>query len=119
LKTAGIEAAFVYAYPRKSRPFYTLPAEGNRTHAFDRLFLGLEITSGGMRINRYDEIVESAKAFGLDPAGLADYLVIFRYGCSPHGGFAIRRARITQKLHGLASVKEASLFPRDRKRTRP
>jgi nondiscriminating aspartyl-tRNA synthetase len=110
LKTAGIEAAFVYSYPRKSRPFYTLPAEGNRTHAFDLLFRGLEITSGGMRINRYDEIVESAKAFGL---------VIFRYGCPPHGGFAIRRARITQKYHGLASVKEASLFPRDRKRTRP
>ena len=119
LKTAGIEAVFVYAYPRKSRPFYTLPAEGNRTHAFDLLFRGLEITSGGMRINRYDDIVESAKAFGLDPAGLADYLAIFKYGCPPHGGFAIGLERITQKLLGLASVKEASLFPRDRKRMRP
>jgi nondiscriminating aspartyl-tRNA synthetase len=119
LKTAGIESVFVYAYPRKSRPFYTLPAEGNRTHAFDLLFRGLEITSGGMRINRYEDIVESAKAFGLEPAGLSDYLSIFKYGCPPHGGFAIGLERLTQKLLGLASVKEASLFPRDRKRMRP
>jgi aspartyl/asparaginyl-tRNA synthetase len=46
-----------------------------------------------MRINRYEDVVESAKAFGLE--------------------------RFTQKLLGLASVKEASLCPRDRKRTRP
>jgi nondiscriminating aspartyl-tRNA synthetase len=119
LKQAGIEACFVYAYPRKSRPFYTMPAENNRTRAFDLLFRGLEITSGGMRINRYDEIIENAKAFGLDPSGLADYMSVFKYGCPPHGGFAIGLERLTQKLLGLASVKEASLFPRDRKRTRP
>jgi nondiscriminating aspartyl-tRNA synthetase len=118
-KEAGIEAVFVYAYPRKSRPFYTHPAENNRTRAFDLLFRGLEVTSGGMRINRYDELVESAKAFGLDPSGLSDYLSIFRYGCPPHGGFAIGLERLTQKVMGLSSVKEAALFPRDRKRTRP
>jgi len=119
LAQAGIEACFVYAYPRKSRPFYTMPAENNRTRAFDLLFRGLEITSGGMRINRYDQIIENAKAFGLDPAGLADYMSVFKYGCPPHGGFAIGLERLTQKLMGLASVKEAALFPRDRKRTRP
>ena len=118
-KQAGIEAVFVHTYPRKSRPFYTMPAEANRTRAFDLLLRGLEITSGGMRINRYDELVESARLFGLEPAGLADYLAVFKYGCPPHGGFAIGLERLTQKLLGLASVKEASLFPRDRKRTRP
>jgi nondiscriminating aspartyl-tRNA synthetase len=119
LQEAGIEACFVYAYPRKSRPFYTMPAETTRTRAFDLLFRGLEITSGGMRINRYDELVENAKAFGLDPSGLADYMSVFKYGCPPHGGFAIGLERLTQKLLGLSSVKEATLFPRDRKRTRP
>jgi nondiscriminating aspartyl-tRNA synthetase len=118
-KEAGIEAAFVYGYPRKSRPFYTFPAENNRTHAFDLLFRGLEVTSGGMRINRYDMLVENAKTFGLDPAGLSDYLSIFKYGCPPHGGFAIGLERLTQKVLGLANVKEAALFPRDRKRTKP
>jgi nondiscriminating aspartyl-tRNA synthetase len=119
MRTAGIEAAFVYAYPRKSRPFYTHPAEDNKTRAFDLLFRGLEVTSGGMRINGYDLLVENARAFGLDPSGLADYLSIFKYGCPPHGGFAIGLERLTQKVLGLANVKEASLFPRDRKRTRP
>jgi nondiscriminating aspartyl-tRNA synthetase len=119
LRSAGIEAVFVHSYPRKSRPFYTFPAENNKTRAFDLLFRGLEITSGGMRINRYEELVANAKAFGLDPEGLSDYLTIFKYGCPPHGGFAIGLERLTQKVLNLGSVKEASLFPRDRKRTRP
>ncbi|HUI72838.1 MAG TPA: aspartate--tRNA(Asn) ligase [Spirochaetia bacterium] len=118
-KTSGVEACFVYAYPRKSRPFYTFPAENNKTKAFDLLFRGLEVTSGGMRINQYDMLVENANTFGLDPAGLSDYLSIFRYGCPPHGGFAIGLERLTQKILGLSNVKEATLFPRDRKRVRP
>jgi nondiscriminating aspartyl-tRNA synthetase len=118
-RTADIDAAFVYAYPRKARPFYTYPAENSKTKAFDLLFRGLEITSGGMRINGYDMLVENVKAFGLDPEGLTDYLSIFKYGCPPHGGFAIGLERLTQKILGLASVKEATLFPRDRKRVRP
>jgi nondiscriminating aspartyl-tRNA synthetase len=119
LKTAGIEAAFVFGYPRKSRPFYTYPADNNRTRSFDLLFRGLEVTSGSMRINQYDMLVENLKAFGLNPEGFADYLSIFKYGCPPHGGFAIGLERLTQKIMGLSSVKEATLFPRDRKRTRP
>jgi nondiscriminating aspartyl-tRNA synthetase len=118
-RSAGIDACFVYAYPRKSRPFYTFPAENNKTRAFDLLFRGLEVTSGGMRINRYDMILENAKAFGLDPAGLSDYLSIFKFGCPPHGGFAIGLERLTQKILGLSNVKEAALFPRDRRRVRP
>jgi nondiscriminating aspartyl-tRNA synthetase len=119
MKTAGIEAAFVYAYPRKSRPFYTFPAENNRTRSFDLLFRGLEITSGSIRINRYDMLMENLQSFDLNPEGLKDYLSIFKYGCPPHGGFAIGMERLTQKILGLTSVKEATLFPRDRKRTRP
>jgi nondiscriminating aspartyl-tRNA synthetase len=119
LKTAGIDAAFVYAYPRKARPFYTYPVDNNRTKSFDLLFRGLEITSGSIRINRYDMLVENLRAFDLNPDGFGDYLSIFKYGCPPHGGFAIGLERITQKILGLASVKEATLFPRDRKRIRP
>jgi len=118
-KTAGIEAVYVYAYPRKSRPFYTYPADNNRSKSFDLLFRGLEITSGSVRINRYDMLLENLKTFDLPAEGMADYLSIFKYGCPPHGGFAIGLERLTQKILGLTSVKEATLFPRDRKRTRP
>ena len=115
----GIGAVFVYGYPRRKRPFYTYPADGNRTMSFDLLFRGQEITSGGRRINDYATLVDSLRRFGLDPEAMRDYLSVFRYGCPPHGGFAIGLERLTQSILGLASVKQASLFPRDRKRVRP
>jgi nondiscriminating aspartyl-tRNA synthetase len=119
LQSAGVEAAYVYGYPRKSRPFYTQPAENNKTRSFDLLFRGLEVTSGSIRISQYDALVDNLKTLGLNPDGFADYLSIFRYGCPPHGGFAIGLERLTQKIMGLSNVKEATLFPRDRKRIRP
>ena len=115
----GIAAVFVYGYPRRKRPFYTYPSDGNRTMSFDLLFRGQEITSGGRRISDYATLVDSMRRFGLDPETMSDYLSVFRYGCPPHGGFAIGLERLTQTILGLASVKQASLFPRDRKRVRP
>jgi len=115
----GFDAVFVYAFPGRKRPFYTYPVENHKTMSFDLLFRGLEITTGGRRINEYPMLLESIERFHLDPEGLADYLDIFKYGCPPHGGFAIGLERLTQKILGLSNVKEASLFPRDRKRVRP
>ncbi|MFO8065264.1 MAG: amino acid--tRNA ligase-related protein, partial [Spirochaetia bacterium] len=114
----GIEAVFVYGFPRRKRPFYTYP-DGQKTKSFDLLFRGLEITTGGRRINEYDMLREILPKFNLTEEGMADYLEIFKYGCPPHGGFAIGLERLTQKILGLENVKQASLFPRDRKRTRP
>lgn len=54
-----------------------------KTMSFDLLFRGLEITSGSRRINEYDMLVENIKRFGLDPAGLAGYLEVFKYGAPP------------------------------------
>ncbi len=114
----GVEAVFVTAYPRKKRPFYTYP-DGIKTKSFDLLFRGLEITTGGQRIHEYDMLLETLPKFGLTEEGLGDYCTIFKYGCPPHGGFAIGLERLTQQILGLSNVKEASLFPRDRKRVRP
>lgn len=93
--------------------------ENHTTRSLDLLFRGLEITTGGQRINDYAMLLESVERFGLAADSLSDYLAIFKYGCPPHGGFAIGLERLTQKILGLDNVKEASLFPRDRKRTRP
>ncbi len=114
----GVELIFVHSFPRKKRPFYTYP-EGQKTKSFDLMFRGLEITTGGKRINEYDMLLENLPKFGLTEEGLSDYCTIFKYGCPPHGGFAIGLERLTQKILGLANVKEASLFPRDRRRVRP
>ncbi|MEM5947146.1 aspartate--tRNA(Asn) ligase [Spirochaetia bacterium 38H-sp] len=115
---AGIEAVFVHSFPRRARPFYTYP-DGRSTKSFDLLFRGLEITTGGRRINDYNMLKEVLPHFGLTEEGLGGYMDIFKYGCPPHGGFAIGLERLTQKILGLANVKEASLFPRDRKRVTP
>jgi nondiscriminating aspartyl-tRNA synthetase len=117
-ETAGVPAVFVTAFPRKKRPFYTFP-DGVKTKSFDLLFRGLEITTGGQRIHDYKMLLETLPKFGLTEEGLGDYCNIFRYGCPPHGGFAIGLERLTQQILGLQNVKEASLFPRDRRRVRP
>jgi nondiscriminating aspartyl-tRNA synthetase len=117
----GVEAAFVHGWPRKKRPFYTHPSlqDERTTMSFDLLFRGLEVTTGSRRIHLYPMLLENVARFGLSAESLADYLSIFKYGCPPHGGFAIGLERLTQKILGLANVKEASLFPRDRRRVRP
>ncbi|GHV40481.1 aspartate--tRNA(Asn) ligase [Spirochaetia bacterium] len=130
LREHGSDLAFVNAFPRRHRPFYTYPLEsvdegGAGEHAaaltmsFDAIFRGLEITSGSRRQHDYNALVEALPKFGLKPEDMAGYLAVFKYGCPPHGGFAIGCERLTQKLLGLANVKEASLFPRDRKRVEP
>lgn len=109
---------FITRYPRALRPFYTYP-EGETTRSFDLLFRGLEITSGGQRIHRYQDLVESLKAKGMDLENFQGYLEVFKYGMPPHGGFAIGAERLTQKLLGLPNVRYARAFPRDRHRLTP
>ena len=119
MREHGVEAIFVHGFLRKKRPFYTYPVDSRITKGFDCLFRGLEITTCSRRINEYRMLQDNVEMFGLKPEGLSDYLSIFKYGCPPHGGFAIGLERLTQKVLGLANVKEACLFPRDRRRVRP
>jgi nondiscriminating aspartyl-tRNA synthetase len=131
LRERGVDLVFVSRFPRRYRPFYTYPApasgspesgEGNAaslTMSFDALFRGLEITSGSRRHHDYNAFLEALPKFGLKSEDMAGYLLLLQYGCPPHGGFAVGLERLTQKILGLSSVKEASLFPRDRKRVEP
>jgi nondiscriminating aspartyl-tRNA synthetase len=126
LGESGVDLIFVNAFPRRYRPFYTYPlpgVEGEKapesfTMSFDCLFRGLEITTGGRRQHKYQALLEVLPKFVMKEADIAGYRA-FKYGCPPHGGFAIGCERLTQKILGLANVKEASLFPRDRKRVEP
>ncbi|HUW69351.1 MAG TPA: aspartate--tRNA(Asn) ligase [bacterium] len=115
----GSDLVFINEFPRRHRPFYTFPLDASRTMSFDAIFRGLEITTGGRRHNDYQALLDVLPKFGLKAEDLSDYLNVFKYGCPPHGGFAIGCERLTQKILGLSNVKEASLFPRDRKRVRP
>lgn len=115
----NIDLVYLTHYPREVRPFYAMPTKDGRTHSFDLLFRGLEVTTGGQRIHRTDELIEAMSKRGLNPENFADYLQCFRYGMPPHGGLAIGLERLTKQILGLASVKLATLFPRDRNRLTP
>ncbi|MFD3005632.1 aspartate--tRNA(Asn) ligase [Thermus tengchongensis] len=115
----GSDWLFITRYPKALRPFYTYPEPDGTTRSFDLLFRGLEITSGGQRIHRYPDLVESLRAKGMDLEGFKGYLEVFKYGMPPHGGFAIGAERLTQKLLGLPNVRYARAFPRDRHRLTP
>ncbi len=106
---------FVTHFPTAKRPFYTYRDEADPTYTkgFDLLFRGVEITTGAQRIHDYDALVASMKEKGLNPDKFSFYLQAFKYGMPPHGGFGMGLERLTQKLCGLANVKEATLFPRD------
>jgi nondiscriminating aspartyl-tRNA synthetase len=117
----GSEFLFVTHYGSEKRPFYAMddPEEPGLTLSFDLLFRGWEVTTGGQRLHRYEEYVAKMAARGLDPSAFTFYLEAFRYGMPPHGGMGLGLERLTARLLGLANIREATLFPRDRNRLVP
>ena len=92
------------------------PKDPEYTLSFDLLFRGLEIVTGGQRINEYDELLKNIKKFKIDPKDFQFYLQAFKYGLPPEGGFCMGGERMVKQILGLENVKEASLFPRDMER---
>jgi nondiscriminating aspartyl-tRNA synthetase len=111
----GSEFIFITHYPVSKRPMYTYEDENDAgfTKSFDLLFRGIEITSGGQRINNYDQLIASIERKGLDPEKFNYYLQAFKYGMPPHGGLGMGLERLTAKLVGVDNIREATLFPRD------
>jgi nondiscriminating aspartyl-tRNA synthetase len=114
----GSELVFITHYPVKKRPFYTFadPEDKEYTMSFDLLCRGLEITTGGRRINEYSKLVENIEKWGNKPEAFDFYLQAFKYGMPPEGGFAFGLERVTKQILGLENLREASFFPRDMER---
>ena len=112
---------FLTKYPVSKRPMYTMPDDDNKelTKSFDLIYDGLEITTGGQRINDYKMLKDNIIKFGLNPDDFDFYLESFKYGMPPHGGFAIGLERLTMKILKLTNIREATLIPRDMKRLTP
>lgn len=125
-ETGGSDFVFVTKYPRAARPFYTHAdhhADGSLnpdlTRGYDLLFRGIEITSGGQRIHDHAMLMDSIRAYKMNPDAMTGYSEVFKFGMPPHGGFAIGAERLTAKLLGIANVRYARAFPRDRHRLTP
>ena len=117
----GSEFVFVTHYSSEERPFYAKddPANNNTTLSFDLLFRGLEITTGGERIDGLEELTAKMKRRGMALEPFKHYLMIFKHGMPRHGGFAIGLERLTALLLGEENVRQGSLFPRDINRLAP
>lgn len=121
-KEKGSEAVFVTDFPLAAMKFYHRKNPDQDTVMWaDLLFRGLEIATAPERENNYQKMIEQMKFAGLDPQhpGYKYYLMAFRFGLPPHGGFGFGIDRFVQKIIGLSSVKEAVLFPRDINRLAP
>jgi nondiscriminating aspartyl-tRNA synthetase len=123
-KNLGSEAIFVVDWPASSMKFYHRKNAENPELAerADLLFRGIEIATISMRENRYEVLTEQLKTLaGGDPndQGFKYYMMAFKYGMPVHGGFGMGLERLTEKIVGLANIKEATLFPRDLKRLAP
>ncbi len=112
---------FITHYPSKKRPFYAMddPNDEKFTLSFDLLYKGMEITTGGQRINDYNSLISKIEARGMTCEGMEHYLSAFKCGMPPHGGLGIGLERLTMQLIGEDNVREASLFPRDLSRLEP
>ncbi|MBP5678224.1 MAG: aspartate--tRNA(Asn) ligase [Bacilli bacterium] len=111
------EFMFIVDYAATKRPFYHMRDENGKLQGYDLIWRGTEITSGAQREHRYDELVKNAKEKGLGK-DVEFYLQFFKYGCPPHGGFAIGVDRLTMLLTGL-TIKETQFLFRGPNRLTP
>lgn len=112
------EFMFVIDYPADKRAFYHMRDKDGRLQGYDLIWRGVEITSGAQREHRYEEICKNAASKGLGD-DVKFYLEFFKYGCPPHGGFAIGVDRLTMLLLGIPSVKETQFLFRGPNRLNP
>ena len=116
----GVPAVFVLGFPLSARPFYTAPrGTTGAASSFDLLFYGVEITTGGQRLHRREDLEGALRGRGIDPAGFESHLKMFELGMPPHGGFAIGLERLTAQILKLPNVRQAVLYPRDRYKLTP
>jgi nondiscriminating aspartyl-tRNA synthetase len=119
-RETGVSAVFVLGFPLSARPFYTAPrGAAGAAASFDLLFQGMEITTGGQRLHRREDLEAALRGRGIDPSNFESHLAIFDLGMPPHGGFAIGLERLTCQVLNLPNIRQAVLYPRDRYKLTP
>jgi len=113
----GHEFVFITDFSAKKRAFYHKRENGIPQGA-DLIWKGCETTTLALREHRYDILCEQAKEKGLGE-DVKFYLEFFKYGCPPHGGFAIGVDRITMLLLETNSLKETMFIFRGPNRIEP
>ncbi len=112
---------FTYEWPISLKPFYIWPKDKKKgvSGGFDALYNGIEIASGGQRVHVPEILIQQLKSKGLKPESFKWYVDAFRYGSPIHSGWSVGLERMTQTMLKLDNIREATLFPRDRRRLTP
>jgi aspartyl-tRNA synthetase len=114
---------FITDFPTelKRTTFYALRKQDDPrlTGYFDLEFDGEELVSGGQREHRLDVLLAQMAENNMDPAAFEFYLMAFRFGMPPHGGFGLGIERFLHMMLRLPNIRECVLFPRDRLRLVP
>jgi len=121
-KQLGTDLVYATRFPIEAAKFYhKLDVDSGTVMWGDLLFRGTELATVPLRENNYEKMIEQMKNAGLDVSheGFKYYLQAFKYGLPVHGGCGFGIDRLTQRVIGLANVKEACLFPRDINRLTP
>ena len=113
----GHEFVFITDFSAKKRAFYHQRANGVPIGA-DLIWKGCEITTLAIREHRYEILCKQAKEKGLTE-DVKFYLEFFKYGCPPHGGFALGVDRFTMLLLETGSLKETMFIFRGPNRVEP
>ena len=102
------EFIFITDFSKTKRAFYHM-RENDIPQGYDLIWRGTEITTGAQREHRYDVLKKQCDEKGLTK-DVEFYLQFFKYGCPPHGGFAIGVDRLNMLLLGLAIKEEMFIF---------
>ena len=113
----GHEFVFITDFSAKKRAFYHKRNNGVPMGA-DLIWKGCETTTLALREHRYEELCKQANEKGLGE-DVKFYLEFFKYGCPPHGGFALGVERVTMLLLETGSLKETMFLFRGPSRLEP
>ena len=111
------EFVFITDFSASKRPFYHMRKDGI-PQGYDLIWKGCEITTGAQREHRYEILKKQAEEKGLGN-DVKFYLDFFKYGCPPHGGFALGIDRLTMLLLETGSLKETMFIFRGPNRIEP
>ena len=111
------EFVFITDFSAAKRAFYHMRKDGV-PQGYDLIWKGCEITTGAQREHRYDILKKQAEEKGLGD-DIKFYQDFFKYGCPPHGGFALGIDRLTMLMLETGSLKETMFIFRGPNRIEP
>lgn len=105
---------FVTDYPKEIKAFYMrLNDDGKTVAAADLLVPGVgELIGGSQREEREDVLRQRMAELHIDPAALAWYLDLRKYGGVKHAGFGLGFERAIMYLTGVNNIRDVIPFPR-------